>query len=99
MLWLEHETKERAKDQEMEKMRLEPLERDQRRKFELKMMRLRSNAGALVPYFTPVPVQHRPYTASPIPSTVSSNEFSGDYRIEGQVNGTSSGKENTYFRF
>ena len=98
MLWLEHESKERAKDRELETMKLEAMERDQRRKFELEMMRLRSNTGASVPYFTQVPVQHRPYTASPSPSTVSSNEFSGDYSIEGQLNGTSSGEENTYFR-
>ena len=63
MLWLEHESKERAKDRELEKMKLEAMERDQRRKFELKMMRLRTNTGASVPYFTPVPVQHSPYTA------------------------------------
>lgn len=62
------------------------------------MMRLRTNTGASVPYFTPAPVQHRPYTASPSTSTVSSNEFSGDYSIEGQLNGTSSCEENTYFR-
>ena len=88
----------RAKDRELETMKLEAMERDQRRKFELEMMRLSSNTGASVPYFTQVPVQHRPYTASPSPSTVSSNEFSGDYSIEGQLNGTSSGEENTYFR-
>ena len=92
MLWLEHESKERAKDRELEAM-----ERDQRRKFELEMMRLRTNTGGSVPYFTSVPVQHGPYTASPSPSTVSSNEFSGDYSIEGQLNGTFSGEENTYF--
>ena len=97
MLWLEHERKERAKDRELEKMKLETMERDQRRKFELEMMRLRINTGASVPYFTSVPVQHRPYTASPSPSTVSSNAFSGDYSIEGRLNGTSSGEENTYF--
>ena len=98
MLWLEHESKEKAKDRELEKMKLEATERDQRRKFELEMMRLRTNTGASVPYFTPVPVQHRPYTASPSSSTVSANEFFGDYSIEGQLNGTSSGEENTYFR-
>ena len=98
MLWLEHESKEKAKDRELETMKLEAMERDQGRKFELEMMRLRSNTGASVPYFTQVPVQHHPYTASPSPSTVSSNEFSGDYSIEGQLNGTSSWEENTYFR-
>ena len=40
MLWLEHESKEKAKDRELEKMKLEAMERDQRRKFELEMMRL-----------------------------------------------------------
>ena len=70
MLWLEHESKERAKDQELETIKLEAIERDKRRKFELEMMRLRTNTGASV--------LHRPYTASASPSTVSSNEFSGD---------------------
>ena len=73
----------RAKDQELETMKLEAMERDKRRKFELEMMRLRTNKGASVP--------HCLYT-------VSSNEFSGDQSIEGQLNGTSSGEENTYFR-
>ena len=59
-------------------MKLEAMERDLRMKFELEMMRLRTNTGASVPYFTLVPVQHRPYTASPSPSTVSTNEFSVD---------------------
>ena len=54
MLWLEHESKERAKDQELETMKLEAIERDKRRKFELEMMRLRTNTGAFV--------LHRPYT-------------------------------------
>lgn len=97
MLWFEHESKERAKDRELEKMKLEAMERDQRRKFELEMMRLRTKTCASVPYFTPVPVKHHPYTASPSPSTVSSNEFSGDNNIEGLLNGTSSGEEKTYF--
>ena len=35
-------------------MKLEAMERNQRRKFELEMMRLRSNTGACVPYFTQV---------------------------------------------
>lgn len=96
MLWLEHESKERAKDRQLEKMKLEATERDQRRKFELEMMRLRANTGASVPYFAPVPVQQRPYTASPSPSTASSNEFSSDYSVEGQLNGSTSGEENTY---
>ena len=52
MLWLEHESKERAKDRELETRKLEAMERDQRRKFELEMMRLSSNTGASVPYFT-----------------------------------------------
>lgn len=30
MLWLEHESKERAKDRELQKMKLEATERDQR---------------------------------------------------------------------
>ena len=98
MLWFEHESKERAKDRELEKMKLEAMERDQRRKFELEMMRLRANTGTSVSYFAPVPVQHRPYTASPSPSTASSNEFSGDYSIEGQLNGSTSGEENTYYK-
>ena len=98
MLWLEHESKERAKDQELETIKLEAIERDKRRKFELEMMRLRTNTGASVPYFTQVQcsIVHIQHLLVLLLSAVMS--FLVTMSIEGQLNGTSSGEENTYFR-
>lgn len=62
------------------------------------MMRFRINIGVLVLYFILVLVQYCLYIVFFSFFIVSSNEFFGDYSIEGQFNGIFFCEENIYFR-
>ena len=93
LLWIEHESKERAKDRKLHKLQMEFKERESKRNYELEMMRLRCyGGGAVQPVF---PRQVQQFTQGGSSSNVDQDFY--DYN-QGQITSDPS-SHNTYFKF